>query len=81
MRIVSMWTITDEDIIRGVREAVEELETDEQITFPDDSSRDELIEECVSAISYMLESYEGDPYTPNYTVIVLDTANIYGYAN
>lgn len=73
--------ITDADIRYSVDTAATELEEENQICFPDSDARAEFIEDCVSCIIDKYELYERDPfrYIPDYTIEVLDTADLYGY--
>ena len=79
-QIVSI-TITDEDIRYNVETAVQELEEENQVAFPDRDARSEFINDCVSCVIDKYELYERDPfgYRPDYRVTVLDMADLYEY--
>lgn len=80
MKIISQ--VTDESIRWNVLDAIEELEEDEVIQFPDDDARNDFINECVERIIDNYETYDHDPcgYTPNYEDEVCDLAVWDGYA-
>lgn len=73
--------ITDETIRCNVTDAVKECEEEKWISFPDNSARSELIDECMETIvaSYETSEYYASVYNPDYMTIVLDNAELYGY--
>lgn len=76
MRIV--YQVTDEDVRVNVVEALEEIESDEVVTYLDESEREEIIE-C--AVDYSCDAYERNAccggYTPQYYTTVYDTLRDY----
>ncbi len=81
MKQIVTITITDEDIRYNVETAAQELEEENQVTFPDSDARSEFIDDCISCVTDKYELYEHDPfmYIPDYECEVLDLAKIYGY--
>ena len=73
--------ITEDGIRSEIEMAVTELEEAERIHFPDTIARTEFIDDCVGCVMYDYEMREYDlkVYTPNYMMVVLDTAKLYGY--
>ena len=73
--------ITKDGIRSEIEMAVTELEEAERIHFPDTITRTEFIDDCVGCVMYDYEMREYDlkVYTPNYIMVVLDTAKLYGY--
>ena len=74
-------TVTENGIRSEIEMAVTELEEAERIHFPSIELRTEFIEDCVGCVMYDYEMHEYDlrVYTPNYIMVVLDTAKLYGY--
>ena len=81
MKQILAITITDEDIRYSVETAVEELEEENQLAFPDSGARAEFIEDCIRAEIDRVELYGSNPFRSrkDYTIDVLDTAKLYGY--
>ena len=73
--------ISENDIRFQIEEAASEMEEENQIHFPDEDSRAEFIEDCVSSVIDKYELYDRDPfeYRPNYDDLVFDMAKLYGY--
>ena len=73
--------ITEDGIRYEIEAAVTELEEAERIHFPDSQTREEFIDDCVGCVMYDYEMHEYDlrVYAPNYIMVVLDTAKLYGY--
>ena len=74
-------TVTESDIRFEIEAAVNELEQDGQIAFPDNDARDVFIEDCVLSQIDGIELYDSNPFKSgkDYTVDVLDMAALYGY--
>lgn len=63
--------ITEDDIRENVKRELEDL------VFPDEDARIEFIDDCVACVIDNYEQYE--IYMPDYQVLVLDMAKLYGY--
>ena len=74
--------ITEADICSRIDKAAAELEEDGQIRFPNSAARAEFIRDCVACEIDRIELYDIDPFgcRKDYTVAVLDMAELYGYA-
>ena len=76
MKIV--YQVTDEDIRANVIKALEDIEADNPVKYPDESTRNVVIETCVD---YICDAYEYntcvDGYIPGYCGIVYDTLHDY----
>ena len=74
-------TVTESDIRFEIETALGELEQDGQITFPDENTRNEFVEDCVRSQIGKLELYDSNPFRSrkDYSVDVLDMAALYGY--
>ena len=81
MVAVGIATMTEDDILYGVDEAIENALEDNEIQFTDKEERDEFFEDCVSCITEKFERYENDllMYIPDFQTEVLDLAATYGY--
>ena len=80
-RLDVLFTVTEDGIRSEIEAAVTELEEAERIHFPNAQARTEFINDCAGCAMYDYEMHEYDlrVYTPNYIMVVLDTAKLYGY--
>lgn len=76
MRTIVTITVTDVDTCFRIEEAAATLETENQIHFPDEQTREEFIEDCTACVIDKFDRYSC--YFPNFISEVLDTARIYG---
>ena len=75
MRIV--YQVTDDDVRQNVIEALQEIEEDNPVRYPEESTRKEVIQACVD---YICDAYECNictGYVPGYASIVYDTLHDY----
>ena len=73
MKII--YQVTDEDILTNIEDALQEIEDDNPVMYPDESTRKEVIEVCLEYIcdAYDRNAYYNDGYIPGYYSIVYDT--------
>lgn len=74
-------TVTESDIRFEIETAISVLEQDGQIAFPDENARNEFVEDCVRSQIDRVELYDSNPFRSrkDYSVDVLDMAELYGY--
>ena len=77
MKIV--YQVTDEGVRANVMDALEEIEDDNKVIYPDESTRNEIISVCTEYIldAYERNEYYGSVYSPGYYSIVYCTLQDY----